>query len=81
MKRCSGGHETSIVTCKLRPSLVKYYCNRLVSCHLCNVIKMAVIPAEAGIQKRRSNQKYWIPAFAGMTLVVFYFLSHQTLDT
>jgi hypothetical protein len=42
---------------------------------------MAVIPAEAGIQKRRSSKKYWIPASAGMTLVVFYFFSHQTLDT
>ena len=41
---------------------------------------MTVIPAEAGIQKRRNSQKYWIPAFAGMTLVVFCFLSHQTLD-
>ena len=39
----------------------------LVSCHLCNVAKMTVIPAEAGIQKRRSSQKYWIPTFVGMT--------------
>ena len=29
--------------------------------HLCNVAKMTVIPAEAGSQNRRSNQKYWIP--------------------
>ncbi len=28
-----------------------------------------VIPAEAGIQKHRSSQKYWIPAFAGMTAI------------
>ncbi len=39
----------------------------LVSCHLCNVAKMTVIPAEAGIQKHRSSQKYWIPTFVGMT--------------
>ena len=30
--------------------------------HLYNIAKMTVIPAEAGIQKRRSSQKYWIPA-------------------
>ena len=35
---------------------------QLVSCNLCNVAKMAVILAEAGIQKHRSSQKYWIPA-------------------
>jgi hypothetical protein len=38
-----------------------------------------VIPAKAGIQK--IVWWLWIPAFAGMTLVVVYFLSHQTLDT
>jgi len=37
-----------------------------------------VIPAKAGIQK--IVQYLWIPAFAGMTLVLFYFLSHQTFD-
>jgi hypothetical protein len=40
---------------------------------------MTVIPAKAGIQE--IARQLWIPAFAGMTLVVFYFLSHQTLDT
>jgi len=38
--------------------------NILLSCYLCNVAKMAVIPAEAG-----------------RTLMVFCFLSPQTLDT
>jgi hypothetical protein len=28
---------------------------------------MTVIPAEAGIQKHWSSQKYWIPTFVGMT--------------
>ena len=39
----------------------------VVPCHLCNVVKMTVILAEAGIQKHRSSQKYWIPTFVGMT--------------
>ena len=52
------------------PSLdVRFYRSRnletekspLVSCHLCNVAKLTIIPAEAGIQKHRSSQKYWIP--------------------
>jgi hypothetical protein len=38
-----------------------------------------VIPAKAGIQK--TLRQLWIPAFAGMTLVQFYFFSHQTFDT
>jgi len=50
-------------------------------CHLCDVANMTVIPAKAGIQKLRISKKYWIPAFAGMTLVVFCFLSNQPLDT
>jgi len=53
----------------------------LLSYHLCDVAKMAVIPAKAGIQKLRISKKCWIPAFAGMTLVVFCFISDQTLDT
>ena len=51
--------------------------NTLVSCHLCNVAKMTVIPAEAGIQKRRSSQKYWIPTFVGMTSA-WYDISRMT---
>ena len=52
-------------------------------CHECNVVKVPVIPAEAGIQKHQSSQKYWIPAFAGMTLVVYCFLhiKHLIHDT
>ena len=46
----------------------------LVSSHLCTVVKITVIPAKAGIQKLRISQKYWISAFAGMTLMVFRFL-------
>ena len=58
---------------------IQLWVKGLVFCHLCNVAKMTVIPAEAGIQE--IVRQLWIPAFAGMTLVVFYFLSHQTLDT
>jgi hypothetical protein len=29
----------------------------IVACHLYNVAKMTIIPAEAGIQKRRSGKK------------------------
>ena len=36
----------------------------LVFCHLCNVAKMTVIPAEAGIQE--IVRQLWIPAFTGM---------------
>jgi len=38
-----------------------------MSCQLCNVAKMVVIPAEAGIQKHRNSREYLIPVFAGMT--------------
>jgi len=40
---------------------------KLLSRYLYDVAKMSVILAEAGIQKRRSSQKYWIPTFVGMT--------------
>ena len=55
--------------------------NLPVFCHICHVANITVIPAKAGIQKLRISKKYWIPAFAGMTLVVSCFLSNQTLDT
>jgi len=48
--------------------------------HLCDLAKMAVIPTNTEIQKYRSSQKCGIPMFAKITLEVFYFLSHQTLD-
>ena len=56
------------------PTKANLFNNKLVSSHLCTVVKIAVIPAKAGIQKLRISQKYWIPAFAGMTLMVFRFL-------
>jgi hypothetical protein len=39
------------------------------------MVKVSVIPAEAGIQAaRRENREHWIPAFAGMTAGVVHLL-------
>jgi len=42
-----------------------------VSCHLCDVAKMTVIPAEAGIQKPEvaRNTGFPLPASAGTSFV------------
>jgi len=39
----------------------------------CRSSKCLVIPAKAGIQNGKWWQRFWIPAFAGMTRTLKYF--------